>query len=206
MLAPPVPEIPLKFRFPKSTDGVEQSFVVASSGSSSTAYSPGPNHRSCPQRVARRLPRPIDLAPEGNFHRESIAFKVNGAFGIRLKDLLESDTLVDDGDVQMFANHSWRKTLFAIHWPGYNESSIPIRLKAKETDGRPITRQMLAVDIAQKLQAFMSPHTQRYAPRKGGSDDQWRIAKYDGHVFGDVTLTSMHLYKRVWVPDLYVEW
>ena len=48
--------------------------------------------------------------------------------------------------------------------------------------------------------------TQRYTPRKGGPDDQWRIAKYDGHVFGDVTLTSVHLYKRVWVPDLYVEW
>ncbi|KZP03504.1 hypothetical protein FIBSPDRAFT_868958 [Athelia psychrophila] len=123
----------------------------------------------------------------------------------------------------MFANHSWRKTLFALHvrllhmmrihnsfafpqWPGYEESSLPIHLRAKEVDGRPITRQILAIDVAQKIRDFMDSHIQRYALRKGCPDDQWRIAKYDGHVLGDMILTALYLYKRVWVPDLYVEW
>lgn len=116
-ISSPIPQISFKFRSPSNSSGdrAKTPAITLHDSGSSNAYTLGPNHRSSSQSITQRLPRPVDLTPEGNFHRETIDFRVKGTLGIRIKDLLDYKAVVDDGETPMFVNHSWRKTGLAIH-------------------------------------------------------------------------------------------
>jgi hypothetical protein len=245
---PPISDLPAHSTgrpSPRSRKGVPN-FTSSGSSSPSSAYPSTYEERPRRERrLARRLPRPENLTPGEGFDRcDAVYFNLNGTPGVRLKDLLERGVIVDDPDRPVFTMHKWRATLFAIHvglpfslpmyhvfrmimhnqWPGYPESSQFTELKATDSEGNRIVRQHLAIDIAQKIQAFMEPIVRRlrltrikiglrpFQLRRRTSrnisdpNDKWRISKQDGHSIDDVTLVSLHLYKNVWVPELVVAW
>jgi len=193
---------------PRSRKGVPNFTSSGSSSPSSTYPSTYEERPRRERRLTRRLPRPENLTPGEGFDRcDAVYFNLNGTPGVRLRDLLERGVIVDDPDRPVFTMHKWRATLFAIHWPGYPESSQFTELKATDSEGNRIVRQHLAIDIAQKIQAFMEPILRRRTSRNiSDPNDKWRISKQDGHSIDDVTLVSLHLYKNVWVPELVVAW
>lgn len=150
-----------------------------------------------------RVPRPPTLSPPMESF-DGITFSTNGWGGVRVRDLLRRTVTVDHSTDTAFAHHGWRETTLALRWPGYpsNSSSSRRRFKTTHTGtNAPKTRQDFAIEIADLLYEFIE-HAMDKPVARGWED--WAFSQ-NGVRLSKVYILSVHYYRNVWVPELYVD-
>ncbi|KAG2123833.1 hypothetical protein DEU56DRAFT_828980 [Suillus clintonianus] len=155
-------------------------------------------------RKAKRVPRPQGITP---FSADrDVQFRTNNWPGVRVKDILKNNLIVDKSLDLVFANTGWRQTCLALEWPGYMPSSYYSRYFDVSTEGRLMNRQEFAQTIACHI-------VDLYNDAKGKpiahGCEEWAFNQNNVRP-SDVIILSAHHYpatsgrKGKWVPELYV--
>ncbi|KAF8125091.1 hypothetical protein EV363DRAFT_677949 [Boletus edulis] len=172
---------------------------------------PGGMHAAMPQyytlqdqRVIERVPRPPQLSPPSE-SVPAITFSVNGYPGVRMKDIQKDRVTVDAPNDLVFEEYGFRSIVINLEWPGYESRSYNNPMHSRidvSLDGRCMPRQHLAKEIC-RLLLNLHRYISKYPITPGW--EKWALtAGSEGIRVPDIVLFSLHYYRNVWVPELYV--
>ncbi|EGN96344.1 hypothetical protein SERLA73DRAFT_154688 [Serpula lacrymans var. lacrymans S7.3] len=146
--------------------------------------------------------------PRSNFHTPKhqtipgIIFSSRGYPGIRVKDILlgQGRAIVDSPHDFIFKGHGWRTTTLNLNYPGYNDP-FPWRIDTVDSATKTLmTRFQLVEKLCILIRAFCS-QASKLTIQPGY--ENWALGE-DNVRLGDIYLFSIHYYRNVWVPEIYV--
>ncbi|KAI9456314.1 hypothetical protein HD554DRAFT_2030569 [Boletus coccyginus] len=172
---------------------------------------PGAMHAPMPQyytlqdqRRIERVPRPPHLSPPYE-SIPAITFSANGFPGVRSKDVLKGRVTIDAANDVVLGQHGFRTIVVSLEWPGYDPRSFDDPMRSRidvRPGGRDITRQNLAREVCGLLFNFHKVIS-KYPIALDW--ERWALtAGSEGIRVPDIVLFSLHYYRNVWVPELYV--
>ncbi|KIJ60238.1 hypothetical protein HYDPIDRAFT_117517 [Hydnomerulius pinastri MD-312] len=171
----------------------------------SSTHSPMPQFYALfDQRRTERVPRPVHISPPQE-SIPAITFTVNGWPGVRVRDMLKDNVIIDAPHDAVFAHHGWRATIVNLQWPGYDlerfKASVLSRFDTVVGNTH-ITRQQVAREVCGLVQHFHRVVSkQPIAP----GWEKWALTTgTEGIRPNDVVVLSIHYYRNMWVPELYV--